>query len=156
MTAKTLDGEAVAAQIKAELVHRVELLIDRGLTPGLGTVLVGDDGPSANYVAMKHRDCTELGFLSRHEHLPANATQDEVLRVAERHGLVVHMVSNSWMRLADHPLIRRVVVQEGPDAADDTVNTSSAWAASGDSSELVSAMIRAPPSWARVGRSRSR
>jgi methylenetetrahydrofolate dehydrogenase (NADP+)/methenyltetrahydrofolate cyclohydrolase len=70
MTAQTLDGEAVAAQIKAELTHRVELLIDRGLTPGLGTVLVGDDGPSANYVAMKHRDCAELGFLSRHEHLP--------------------------------------------------------------------------------------
>lgn len=81
MTAQTLDGEAVAAQIKAELAHRVELLIDRGLTPGLGTVLVGDDGPSANYVAMKHRDCAELGFLSRHEHLPANATQEDVLRV---------------------------------------------------------------------------
>jgi uncharacterized protein YaiI (UPF0178 family) len=47
--------------------------------------------------------------------------KDEVLRVAERHGLVVHMVSNSWMRLADHPLIRRVVVQEGPDAADDWI-----------------------------------
>ena len=76
-----LDGEAVAAQIKAELAHRVELLIDRGLTPGLGPILVGDDGPSANYVAMKHRDCAELGFISRHEHLPTNATQDEILRV---------------------------------------------------------------------------
>ena len=81
MTAQTLDGEAVAAQIKAELIHRVELLIDRGLTPGLGTVLVGDDGPSANYVAMKHRDCAELGFISRHEHLPTNATQADVLKV---------------------------------------------------------------------------
>jgi methylenetetrahydrofolate dehydrogenase (NADP+)/methenyltetrahydrofolate cyclohydrolase len=81
MTAQTLDGEAVAAQIKAELVHRVELLIDRGLTPGLGTILVGDDGPSANYVAMKHRDCAELGFISRHEHLPVTASQADVLRV---------------------------------------------------------------------------
>jgi len=81
MTAQTLDGETVAAQIKAELVHRVDLLIDRGLTPGLGTVLVGDDGPSANYVAMKHRDCAELGFISRHEHLPVNATQADVLKV---------------------------------------------------------------------------
>src|SRR3954451_8763804 len=81
MTAQTLDGEAVAAQIKAELVHRVELLIDRGLTPGLGTILVGDDGPSANYVAMKHRDCAELGMVSRDEHLPASATQEEVLAV---------------------------------------------------------------------------
>ncbi len=81
MTAQILDGEAVAAQIKADLAHRVELLIDRGLTPGLGTVLVGDDGPSSNYVSMKHRDCAELGFISRHEHLPADATQADVLRV---------------------------------------------------------------------------
>ena len=47
--------------------------------------------------------------------------KDEVLRVAERHGIAVHMVSNSWMRLPDHPLISRVVVAEGPDAADDWI-----------------------------------
>ena len=47
--------------------------------------------------------------------------KDEVLRVAERHGLVVHMVSNSWMRLPDSHLVRRVMVQEGPDAADDWI-----------------------------------
>src|SRR3954451_21259958 len=81
MTAQTLDGEAVAAQIKAELVHRVELLIDRGVTPGLGTILVGDDGPSANYVSMKHRDCADLGIGSGHEPLPASTTQEEVLEV---------------------------------------------------------------------------
>ena len=45
----------------------------------------------------------------------------EVLKVATRHGLVVHMVSNSWMRLDDSPLIRRVIVTEGPDAADDWI-----------------------------------
>ncbi len=47
--------------------------------------------------------------------------KDEVLRVAGRHGLTVHMVSNSWMRLDDHPLIKRVIVPEGPDAADDWI-----------------------------------
>jgi uncharacterized protein len=47
--------------------------------------------------------------------------KDEVLRVAERHGIAVHMVSNSYMRLPAHPLINRVVVQEGPDAADDWI-----------------------------------
>ncbi len=47
--------------------------------------------------------------------------KDEVLRVAERHAIAVHMVSNSWMRLPDHPLIERVVVTQGPDAADDWI-----------------------------------
>jgi len=84
MTAKVLDGEAVAAQITADLASRVEALIERGITPGLGTVLVGDDGPSANYVAMKHRDCEALGIISHHVHLPADATQDDVLAVIDR------------------------------------------------------------------------
>ncbi len=81
MTAQILDGELVASQVKADLVARIEALVERGITPGLGTVLVGDDGPSANYVAMKHRDCEELGMASFHEHLPADATQADVLAV---------------------------------------------------------------------------
>lgn len=84
MTARTLDGEAVAARIRAELAGRVAALRDRGVVPGLGTVLVGDDGPSANYVAMKHRDCASIGIESLHEHLPATATQAEVHAVVER------------------------------------------------------------------------
>ena len=79
MTAQLLDGEAVAATIKADLRHRIAALEARGHTPGLGTLLVGDDGPSANYVAMKHRDCAEIGIGSVHEHLPATASQDDVL-----------------------------------------------------------------------------
>lgn len=84
MTAQVLDGEAVADGIKAELAVRVERLAAAGVTPGLGTVLVGDDGPSANYVAMKHRDCEALGIASYHAHLPADATQDDVLEVVTR------------------------------------------------------------------------
>jgi len=84
MTAIKLDGEALATEIKAELRGRVEALAHQGVTPGLGTLLVGDDGPSANYVAMKHRDCAELGISSVHEHLPADATQAEVADVVDR------------------------------------------------------------------------
>jgi len=85
MTAQTLDGELVAASIKADLATRVEALADRGITPGLGTILVGDDGPSANYVAMKHRDCAELGIASRGEHLPPTATLADVLAVVDEY-----------------------------------------------------------------------
>ena len=81
MTAIVLDGEAVAAEIKGDLRRRVEVLAEQGVTPGLGTILVGDDGPSANYVSMKHRDCAEIGIGSVHEHLGADATQDDVLEV---------------------------------------------------------------------------
>ncbi len=84
MTAVTLDGERLAGEIRDELRSRVEALHRRGVTPGLGTVLVGDDGPSANYVAMKHRDCAELGIESRHEHLPADATEADVDAVVDR------------------------------------------------------------------------
>ena len=84
MSAVVLDGERLAGEIKDELRSRVEELRNRGVTPGLGTVLVGDDGPSANYVAMKHKDCADLGIESRHEHLPADATQGDVDAVVDR------------------------------------------------------------------------
>lgn len=84
MTAQVLDGEAVAAGIKVELAGRVAALTERGVVPGLGTLLVGDDGPSANYVAMKHRDCEALGITSHHVHLPADASQADVLEAVER------------------------------------------------------------------------
>ena len=79
MSAILLDGEAVAARIKAEVADRVARLRRRGGHVGLGTILVGDDVPSARYVAMKHEDCASLGMLLGGEHLPATATQAEVL-----------------------------------------------------------------------------
>lgn len=81
MSAQVLDGEAVATGIKEELAGRIAALQAAGVTPGLGTVLVGDDGPSSNYVAMKHRDCEALGITSHHAHLPVDATQEDVLEV---------------------------------------------------------------------------
>jgi methylenetetrahydrofolate dehydrogenase (NADP+)/methenyltetrahydrofolate cyclohydrolase len=78
MTAIKLDGELVASEIKNDLRIRIATLGDRGITPGLGTLLVGDDGPSANYVSMKHRDSEELGMNSREVRLPASARQYEI------------------------------------------------------------------------------
>jgi methylenetetrahydrofolate dehydrogenase (NADP+)/methenyltetrahydrofolate cyclohydrolase len=84
MTAQTLDGTATAAAIKDELKLRVAALRDRGVTPGLGTVLVGDDPGSRWYVNGKHKDCAEVGIESIRVDLPATATQEEIERhVAE-------------------------------------------------------------------------
>jgi methylenetetrahydrofolate dehydrogenase (NADP+) / methenyltetrahydrofolate cyclohydrolase len=78
MRAQVLDGKATAAQIKTELAERVDALRTRGVVPGLGTVLVGDDPGSRAYVAGKHRDCAEVGIESLRVDLPADATQQDV------------------------------------------------------------------------------
>src|SRR5439155_26187733 len=78
MTAQILDGRATAAAIRSELAERVAELVARGVRPGLGTVLVGDDPGSHAYVAGKHRDCAEVGITSIRVDLPGSATQDDV------------------------------------------------------------------------------
>ncbi|RYP82759.1 bifunctional methylenetetrahydrofolate dehydrogenase/methenyltetrahydrofolate cyclohydrolase [Nocardioides guangzhouensis] len=78
MTAQKLDGTATAAAIKDELKGRVAALRGRGVVPGLGTVLVGDDPGSTWYVGAKHKDCAEIGIESIRVDLPATATQAEV------------------------------------------------------------------------------
>src|SRR5680860_609659 len=78
MTAQKLDGAATAAAIKGELAERVAALAQRGVEPGLGTVLVGDDPGSRAYVAGKHRDCAEVGIESIRIDLPASATSADV------------------------------------------------------------------------------
>ncbi|WP_312676894.1 bifunctional methylenetetrahydrofolate dehydrogenase/methenyltetrahydrofolate cyclohydrolase [Microbacterium sp.] len=78
MTAQKLDGVATAAAIKDELRVRVAALAERGIVPGLGTLLVGDDPASRSYVTGKHRDCAEVGVASISVELPATATQDEI------------------------------------------------------------------------------
>lgn len=78
MTAQVLDGKATAAAIKAELTARVAALRERGIVPGLGTVLVGDDPGSHSYVRMKHRDCAEVGITSIRVDLPADASDADV------------------------------------------------------------------------------
>ena len=78
MSAEILDGKATAAEIRADLKVRVARLAELGVTPGLGTVLVGDDPGSVAYVAGKHRDCAAVGITSLRYDLPATATQADV------------------------------------------------------------------------------
>ena len=78
MTATILDGKATAAAVKADLAARVAALRERGITPGLATVLVGDDPGSHAYVGGKHKDCAEVGIASIRVDMPATATQAEV------------------------------------------------------------------------------
>jgi methylenetetrahydrofolate dehydrogenase (NADP+) / methenyltetrahydrofolate cyclohydrolase len=84
VSATILDGRATAAAIKGDLAARVGELAERGVTPGLGTVLVGDDPSSRAYVAGKHRDCAEVGIESIQVELPATATQREVEDAVDR------------------------------------------------------------------------
>jgi methylenetetrahydrofolate dehydrogenase (NADP+)/methenyltetrahydrofolate cyclohydrolase len=84
MAAIALDGEAVAARVRAEVSDRVARLSHEGIHVGLGTILVGTDGPSERYVAMKHADCAEVGMVSVGEQLPETATQAEVEEVVRR------------------------------------------------------------------------
>ncbi|BDZ59089.1 bifunctional methylenetetrahydrofolate dehydrogenase/methenyltetrahydrofolate cyclohydrolase [Barrientosiimonas endolithica] len=83
MTATVLDGKATLQAIKDELRTRIEALAARGVVPGLGTVLVGDDPGSRWYVAAKHRDCASVGITSIRRDLPATATQAEVEAVID-------------------------------------------------------------------------
>lgn len=83
MTAITLDGEGLASRMKAELRSRIAAVTAAGSPPGLGTVLVGDHAPSERYVAMKRRECEELGITSTHHHLPTTASVEDVDAVVD-------------------------------------------------------------------------
>ncbi len=79
MTARLLPGGPVADAVFADLAPRIEALVAAGHTPGLGTILVGDDSASAGYIRMKMEKAASLGFTSPHIHLPQDATQADVL-----------------------------------------------------------------------------
>ncbi|GAA1777040.1 bifunctional methylenetetrahydrofolate dehydrogenase/methenyltetrahydrofolate cyclohydrolase [Nostocoides vanveenii] len=83
MTAQLLDGLAILASIKTELAQRVAALAERGMVPGLGTILVGDDPGSQWYVNAKHRDCHEIGIASIRRDLPAGTSLAEVLAAVD-------------------------------------------------------------------------
>ena len=78
MTAQKLDGKAAAAEIKDELRGRIAALKEKGITPGIATVLVGADPASQLYVGMKHRESEAIGMNSIQRELPADATQEQV------------------------------------------------------------------------------
>jgi methylenetetrahydrofolate dehydrogenase (NADP+)/methenyltetrahydrofolate cyclohydrolase len=98
VTARILDGKAAAAVVKDDLRARVKALVDRGIVPGLGTVLVGDDPGSHAYVEGKHRDCAEVGIASIRRDLAADATQEHLEAVIAElneddacHGYIVQL-----------------------------------------------------------------
>lgn len=78
LSAEILDGKATAVAIRADLAQRVTRLRERGVTPGLGTILVGDDPGSHSYVRGKHKDCAEIGIESIRVDLPTSASQGDV------------------------------------------------------------------------------
>jgi methylenetetrahydrofolate dehydrogenase (NADP+)/methenyltetrahydrofolate cyclohydrolase len=98
VTARILDGKAVAAQIRSEVSERVKALADRGITPGLAAVLVGDDQASRIYVGQKHKACADVGIRSEQVDLPAYVTEHELLATIRRlnrdpeiHGIIVQL-----------------------------------------------------------------
>jgi methylenetetrahydrofolate dehydrogenase (NADP+)/methenyltetrahydrofolate cyclohydrolase len=85
MAATLLDGKALLDAVKDDLRVRIKRLAESGVTPGLGTVLVGDDPPSHAYVRLKREDSAEIGIHSVHTELPVTTTQDELLGVIRRY-----------------------------------------------------------------------
>jgi len=84
MTATKMDGKIAAAAIKEDLKARVAALVEKGVTPGLGTVLVGDDPGSRAYVRGKHRDCAEVGIASIQVELPEDTSRDQLAEAIAR------------------------------------------------------------------------
>jgi methylenetetrahydrofolate dehydrogenase (NADP+) / methenyltetrahydrofolate cyclohydrolase len=98
LMARIIDGKLVAAQVRSEVAAAVKELAPRGLVPGLTVVRVGDDPASAVYVRGKRKDSEEVGFRSVEHHLPATATQDELMTLVRRlnadptvHGILVQL-----------------------------------------------------------------
>jgi len=115
MSAKLIDGKAIAAAIRQELRERIAALDKQGIKPGLAVVLVGEDSASQVYVGMKEKSCTELGIYSDHHHLPAETTQEELLGLVENlnadsriHGILVQLP------LPDHIDENRIIEAVSP------------------------------------------
>ncbi|NMB23380.1 MAG: bifunctional methylenetetrahydrofolate dehydrogenase/methenyltetrahydrofolate cyclohydrolase, partial [Corynebacterium sp.] len=83
MTAIKLDGNLYRDEIFADLGQRVAALKEKGIVPGLATVLVGDDPASHSYVKMKHRDCEQIGVNSIRRDLPADVSQEDLFAVID-------------------------------------------------------------------------
>ncbi|MGI8773718.1 MAG: bifunctional 5,10-methylenetetrahydrofolate dehydrogenase/5,10-methenyltetrahydrofolate cyclohydrolase [Actinomycetota bacterium] len=98
MTAQIIDGKATAAVVRAEVEKEVQQLMQQGVTPGLATVLVGEDPASHVYVKGKRKACAGVGIESFHHELPASTPQDDLLNLLEElrsddrvHGILVQL-----------------------------------------------------------------
>src|SRR5690625_3066941 len=120
MTAKIIDGKAIAAGIRADLAKEVEKLTAQGNTPGLDVVLVGDNPASAVYVRMKKRACEEIGVNSTIHRLPEETTQEELLGLINElnanqkvHGILVQLPLPS--HLDEEEVINSIAPQKDVD-----------------------------------------
>lgn len=84
MTAQIIDGKQVAADMRAELKEKVAKLKEKGVVPGLGVILVGEDPASKSYVTAKERACEEIGIYSDDNRLPAETTQEDLMALVEK------------------------------------------------------------------------
>ena len=116
MTARILDGRAVSAAIRSEVSERVRALSDKGVTPGLAAVLVGDDQASRIYVGAKHKACADVGIRSEQVDLPAYVTEGELLATLRRlnrdpdiHGILVQLPLPTGLRELE---VQRTVAPE--------------------------------------------
>ena len=116
MTARILDGRAVSAAIRSEVAERVRALADRGTTPGLAAVLVGDDQASRIYVGAKHKACADVGIRSEQIDLPVYVTEGELLATLRRlnrdpdiHGILVQLPIPTGLRELE---VQRTVAPE--------------------------------------------
>jgi methylenetetrahydrofolate dehydrogenase (NADP+)/methenyltetrahydrofolate cyclohydrolase len=116
VTARILDGRAIAAQIRSEVAERVRALAERGIIPGLAAVLVGDDQASRIYVGSKHKACADVGIRSEQVDLPSYVTEGELLATLRRlnrdpeiHGIIVQL---PMPRHLDELEVQRTVAPE--------------------------------------------
>jgi len=98
MTARIIDGKAIAADIRSEVAGRVSALAEHGVIPGLAAVLVGEDEPSRIYVGAKQKACAEVGIRSERHELPRDAAEEDLLALIRDlghdpavHGILVQL-----------------------------------------------------------------
>jgi len=126
VTAEIIDGKAIAAEVRAELVPRIETLGERGVTPGLAFVLVGENPASVTYVRGKERDCAQVGIATETVRMRADATQQQVIDVVQElnadpkwHGVLVQLP------LPDHMDEETVIASVDPDKDVDGIHPQS-------------------------------
>lgn len=116
MAAELLDGVSTARSIKSELTERVRALAEKGVVPGLATVLVGTDPGSMWYVGGKHRDCAEVGIASIREDLPEDVSEDDLLGVIDRLNASAEVTGYIvQLPLPGHILVNRVLERIDPE-----------------------------------------
>jgi methylenetetrahydrofolate dehydrogenase (NADP+)/methenyltetrahydrofolate cyclohydrolase len=116
MPAKLLEGKVVAEAVLKDVAVRVEKLKSRGVSPGLGTILVGHDGPSISYVNKKHVTCKSIGIESFHIEIPENGTQEDLLKAVHKFNVNVNVDAF----IIQHPLplgfdFNQALMQMDPD-----------------------------------------